>query len=155
MALQLPDESQFEPIAPSDAEQETAKISAQKLATVLGKKSKKSDLRFTVEEELVSIPQSAAKMLLEILSQMAQGRAIVLIPAHAELTTQEAADALNVSRPFLVKLLEEGKLPYRKVGSHRRVRFSDLMSYRERSKIERLKALEELQKDAQDKDLGY
>jgi excisionase family DNA binding protein len=153
MALKVPEENIFRPVSPSEKDQQVAKISAQRLATAL--RRKKSDFHFELDDESFAVPESVTKMLLEILSQMAQGNAVVLIPAHAELTTQEAADTLNVSRPFLIKLLEQGKLPYRKVGSHRRVMFSDLMNYKEQYKNDRLKVLEELQKDAEDNDMGY
>lgn len=154
MTLRLPDET-FPTSSPSEQEQEVAKVSAKQIARFLTKSKKKLQLQFEVGEEIVSIPRSAADMLHQILSHMAQGNAITLIPSHAELTTQEAADALNVSRPFLVKLLEDGKLPFRKVGTHRRVLFSDLMAYRQKAKLARLKVLEELQKQAQEEDMGY
>jgi len=98
---------------------------------------------------------SAVRLLAEILAQMAKGNAVSLIPIHAELTTQRAADLLNVSRPFLVKLLEEGKLPYRKVGTHRRVRFSDILLFKDRNEAARRAALEKLVAEGQAFDLGY
>ncbi len=71
---------------------------------------------------------------------MAQGNAVRLIPIHAELTTQEAADLLNVSRPYLIKQIELGEIPHHKIGKHRRINFNDLMVYKDR--IERLTAQE-------------
>jgi excisionase family DNA binding protein len=65
------------------------------------------------------------------LNQMAQGNSVSLVPIHAELTTQEAADLLNVSRPFLIKKIDAGELPHHKVGKHRRINFNDLMVYKE------------------------
>lgn len=106
-------------------------------------------------EELVSIPSAAFRLLVNILNQMALGNAVTLIPIHAELTTQEAADVLNVSRPFVIQLIEQGDLPHHKVGTHRRVRFSDLMEYKKRIDASRLEALAELQKQAQDLKMGY
>ena len=80
---------------------------------------------------------------------------MTLIPQHAELTTQQAADFLNVSRPFFVKLLEEGKLPFHKVGSHRRIYFRDLVAYKEQNINERRQAMDELAAQAQELKLGY
>jgi excisionase family DNA binding protein len=92
----------------------------------------------------VALPAAAVGLLRNLLREMAQGHAISLVPMHAELTTQQAADALNVSRPHLVKLLETGALPFRKVGSHRRVRFDDLMRYKRGADRSRLVALRKL-----------
>jgi excisionase family DNA binding protein len=96
------------------------------------------------KEETLRIPASAVKMLVRILEEMARGNAVTLIPVHAELTTQEAADMLNISRPSLIQLLDEGKIEYRKVGTHRRVRFEALMSYKRAADAERRAALAEL-----------
>jgi len=75
---------------------------------------------------------------------MASGQAISLVLHNRELTTQEAADILNVSRPFLVKLLEKGEIPYIKVGSHRRILFQHLMTYKQQRKVQRRQLLDQL-----------
>ena len=90
------------------------------------------------------LPVAAVRLLQDLLREMAQGHAISLVPTHAELTTQQAADALNVSRPFLVKLLETNQLPHRKVGTHRRIRFDDLMRYKQDIDATRLETLRKL-----------
>jgi excisionase family DNA binding protein len=105
--------------------------------------------------EPLDIPLEALKLLRFILDEMAQGNVITLTPIHAELTTQQAADLLNVSRPFLIKLLEENAIDYRTVGRHRRIRFDDLMKYKERVDAARSETLDELTAQAQELGMGY
>lgn len=106
-------------------------------------------------QEQVRIPLSALRLLVDILIQMAEGNAVSLIPIHAELTTQEAADLLNVSRPYFVNLLEKGKIPHHKVGTRRRIRVEDVLNYKAKADEARLKTLEELSEQAQKLRMGY
>jgi excisionase family DNA binding protein len=96
------------------------------------------------ESDDLVLPGHVLQILLDVLSEVGKGNAISLIPYHQEMTTQEAANLLNVSRPFLVGLLEKNEIPFRKVGAHRRVAFNDVLAYKERTDGLRLKALQEL-----------
>ncbi len=107
------------------------------------------------ENVAVTVPKEAFDLFLEILGHLANGTAVSIVPVHAELTTQQAADMLNVSRPFLVKLLESGAIPHRKVGAHRRVLMADIMAYKQADDDKRKEVLNELAAEAQNHSLGY
>jgi excisionase family DNA binding protein len=145
------------PISPTPSETAMAGNSSRQLASFLSDRAG-DEVRIAIEEnpdEVVSIPISAFRLLADILTEMSKGNAVTFIPIHAELTTQQAADFLNVSRPFVVKLIDEKKLPCRKVGTHRRVLFQDLVEFKRKTNQERAKTLDELAKQAQDLDMGY
>lgn len=142
---------------PSTQEMELARTSGQRLASVAA-----TDHPLTVrvrdksEEQVIELPPGAVQLLLRLLENMASGRAITIMARNAELTTQQAADVLHVSRPFLVtQLLETRKIPYHKVGTHRRVRLDDVLRYKEQIDKDRRQVLDELTAQAQELGLGY
>lgn len=113
-------------------------------------------LRLVLESgEPVEIPDAALRALIEVLQQIADGNDVAVLPVHSELTTQQAADLLNVSRPHVIKLIESGKLPHRRVGTHRRLRLSDVLTYKRIDDARRAEAADALAAEAQALDLGY
>lgn len=94
--------------------------------------------------EALVLPRPAVEMFVHVLAAMANGQGVQIMPVNAELTTQQAAELLNVSRPYLIGLLERGEIPYRLVGRHRRVRFDALMDYMRRDDLVRKQAVDEL-----------
>ncbi|SET29400.1 excisionase family DNA-binding protein [Nonomuraea wenchangensis] len=95
-------------------------------------------------EDPLILPREAVSLLAFILAQAAEGGGVTVIPSHAELTTQQAADMLNVSRPYLIKLLETGEIPFRLIGKHRRITYEDLQNYKRRDDAKRRAAADEL-----------
>jgi excisionase family DNA binding protein len=142
-----------EVVKPTKADSALARVSSQQLAAHLGNAGLRLELKTgTTSEELV-LPPSALRLLVRILSEIGHGNAVTLTPIRAELTTQQAADLLNVSRPHLVKLLDQGAIPSRKVGSHRRVELEDLLVYKRKFLAKRHAVLDELQALSQELDL--
>lgn len=143
---------------PTRKEQKIARENKEILDRIAGKlKTSTKEIKIEVQGEKASIkiPVSALKHLNTIVDLMAQGKAITVNPVDAEITTQEAADLLNVSRPYIVKLLEEGKIPFHKVGSHRRIKLKDFLAHKNQYKKQQREALDELAKQAQELDMGY
>src|ERR1700741_3832613 len=133
------------PTLPSETEAILAKETSRVLASrVLTAEPPRLRLLDDPAKGTIEVPASAVRMLIRILEEMARGNAVTLIPVHAELTTQEAADMLNISRPSLIQLLDAGEIEYRRVGTHRRVRFEALMKYKRRADADRKAALAEL-----------
>ncbi|MDD3029245.1 MAG: helix-turn-helix domain-containing protein [Alphaproteobacteria bacterium] len=103
----------------------------------------------------IALPPLVVRLLLDILKDIAKGNPVAVIPVEMELTTQQAAEFLNVSRPFFVGLLEKGELKYKKIGTHRRVCVSDLLAYKKKIEVEQDESIKELAKQAQELDMGY
>ena len=141
-----------EPIVPSTDDSRIAKRSSETLSRYV---SHNLSVRVGTTNDEIELPESAVRLLVDILANMAEGNAVTLIPFHAELTTKQAADILGVSRPFLIRLLEDGVIPFRKVGTHRRILFEDVQAYRKRVTEERESTLNQLVEEAQHMDMGY
>lgn len=140
---------------PSDEEASLARASAEELSHLLGKKQKNDRAHIKMDGQDLIMPRSAILFLRDILTEMAQGNAINIVPIHHLLTTQEAANLLNVSRPYLIQLLSKKEIPFSKVGTHRRIRFIDLIEYKTKRDQESEKLLDELVREAEENDMGY
>lgn len=145
------------PSIPSEEERTAARETSRLLAPHL---KNRTGLRVQIGEargksETALLPPTAVRLLVDLLSEIAKGNSVTLIPIHAELTTQEAANLLNVSRPFVVHLIKTKALLAHKVGTHRRIRFTDLMAYKNKIDADRVKALDSLAAQAQELNMGY
>jgi excisionase family DNA binding protein len=109
----------------------------------------------TGEHPTVEVPPAALKLIGQLLGAMSEGRPIVLMPTEQEFTTVEAANFLNVSRPFVIKEMESGRLPHRKVGSHRRIDLEDLLAYAQKMRAQQANALERMAENARELGLDY
>ena len=138
---------------PSPEEAEEAKLALRTLSPATRGRARTVRVRADGEDAIV--PKEAFELLLEILGQMANGNAVTIVPVQAELTTQQAADFLNVSRPYLIELLQAETIPYRKVGTHRRIRFEDLLAYKQADEKKRQAVLAQLAAEAQAHGMGY
>lgn len=146
---------QTEPFAASEAEATIARTAADRLKGVA---SAHQDITIVLRESthpnvVVPLPARAVELIVRILEAMADRVPISVIPHEAEFTTQQAADYLNVSRPYLVGLIDKGEIDHRTVGRHRRVRFADLLEFERRSKAERRAAINEMAAQARLLDL--
>jgi len=140
---------------PDSETTDLARDSATELSKLLANMPEADRARVQLDGIELILPRDALALLRDILTEMAQGNAVTLVPRHAELTTQEAADLLNVSRPHLIKLLEEGQIPFTRTGTHRRIRYEDLMAYKAERDRQSKEAMEELARQAQELDMGY
>ena len=145
------------PHLPTEKEVALAKEGSRELSMVMTTPDETQEITVCMghSEQRVHLPASAVQMLMDILVNISQGNAVQVVPVHTELTTQQAADILMVSRPYLVKLLDEKKIEHRKVGSHRRIRYNDLLKFKEQEERARKAVLDELAAEAQELDMGY
>lgn len=107
------------------------------------------------DQQPIVLPIPAVDLLREILAELAKGNVVTVAAAHSELTSQQAADLLNVSRPYLVGLLDRRAMPFRRVGNRRRVRLDDVLAYRRRDEMRRQQLLDELTAEAEHLGLDY
>jgi excisionase family DNA binding protein len=136
------------PFKANKAEATIACAAVKKLSAVA---EAKQDIRIVVQEEtniVVPLPARAVGLIMTILKKMAKRESFSIISERTELTTQQAADYLNVSRPFLVKLLDEGEIEHHKVGRHRRVQFGALVAYEKKTREEQQRALADMAEEA-------
>jgi excisionase family DNA binding protein len=144
------------PIRPSHEDVDLARVSAPKINRLKGGQGA---VTVTVSQgrggEELTIPAIAVDLLGMILDELAQGHAVALAPVEREVSTQTAADVLNVSRPHLVKLLESGVMPFTRVGTHRRVRLADVLDYKARMDAAADEAYAQLVQQAQELGMGY
>ena len=137
----------LDPVAPSESDTAVARESARALAAKLRKAD--DNVKVRIEErggkgETITVPKTALRLFVTVLAEMASGNAVRVIPHQAELTTGEAADLLNMSRPYVVRLLDENRIPSHRVGTHRRVLFKDVMAFKSEHRRARKKSLDRL-----------
>lgn len=140
---------------------EDAAVAAKSLAGLTAKTKKRTAKRIALEARddsrrvRAEIPVEVFELFLQLLTAIAEGQAVTIIPGGKELTTQQAADLLNVSRPYVVHLLDDGKIPFRRVGTKRRIRVGDVMSYKKRDDAARRKIADALAREAEELGLEY
>ena len=145
---------------PTAQDAATARVAGRRLSRyILQQRPLALRVRDAEQEQPIELPASAVALLVDILEAMAAGFGVTIVPESAEpaaeLTTVQAAEALGVSRPFLIKLLDQRAIPHRKVGKHRRVRREDVMAYKAAIARERESVLDELAREAQAQGMGY
>jgi len=144
MSVQPPNEV----ITPTERDSEMALTSSQNMAPIMdGHKARNAHFQLTTKDGTASdiaLPDAAVRILFTALQELSQGHSVTVLPVDTELTTQQASKLMRISRPSLIKMLDERKLPFRKVGAHRRVRYDDVMHFLALERARRRKVMEEL-----------
>ncbi len=140
---------------PDDETVKLAHASATELSQLLDQSPDYDRVHVNIDGQDLILPLQALVLLQNLLAELASGNAVTIVPLYAELTTQQAADFLNVSRPYLIGLLEKGELNFTKVGTHRRILFKDLKTYKKLMKERSYAAMDKLAKITQEAKLGY
>jgi excisionase family DNA binding protein len=141
--MKRPDTLELSRRLPTPDEEESARQAARVLARSMTGEGVVS-ICVRDGEDVVELPKALGDLVLDLLGHVGKGETVTLVPLGLQLSTQQAADILNVSRPFLIKLIEDGELGCIKVGTHRRLKASDVFAYRERRERERSEALDEI-----------
>ena len=144
------------PVSLAEGQRPEATEAAERVGRILEQHPQTPMLTVMLDDESrVTVPVPALALLADILREMGRGHAVLIVPYGAELTTQQAADLLNVSRPYVVKLIESGELSARKVGPRRRVRYEDLMAYKSADDDRRRDVARQLTQEAEETETGY
>jgi excisionase family DNA binding protein len=137
----------FDNRKPTPNEQLAARESYESLVSSIGLlQTDLPEIEIAETGRKIRIPVSVLRLLVQILKEISQGNPVTVVPEATEITTQAASEVLGCSRPHVVRLLEEGKIPYTKVGKHRRIRYDDLMSFKKKMKVLQKKKLQDLMK---------
>ncbi len=141
------------PLVPTKKDMLVAQESRRQIGGM--KFGRRESVGLQIEGKDFSVPVGLARMMIEALAQLAEGKAVAMMPVEEEISPQEAAEILKVSRPYAAKLFDEGAIPSRRVGTHRRALTSDVLAYKQREKEARLKVLDELAAEGQRLNMGY
>ena len=138
-------------LPPCESDVDLARTASSKIVPFLRKQKPQTvHLTFAEGHESIILPTGSLEMFSSMLEAMAAGHGVMIFPLHAELTTMEAADILNVSRPYLIGLLENNEIPFRLVGRHRRIRMEDIVQYKDRIDREREAILDQMVAEAEE-----
>lgn len=141
------------PVVPSEQDMKLAQESQRQLGGV--EFAKNEPMTLQIDGKSIAVPAGIAAVMKELIRRMAEGKAVAVVPLEEEISPQEAAELLGVSRPYAAKLFDQGAIPSRRVGTHRRALIGDVLAYRQREKEARLRALDELSEESQRLGMGY